>query len=122
MFSRFGSSHCRLYAKVISFHEIMTHDHTIVYFSEATKYYNNRKVRYYDGAVESFLNPKLTNRRKSEKTSRRGFSVRLSPVLDPVGGPLGPGPIILPKMPSLIVPPRGRIIRLAPGLTRLPPA
>ena len=74
------------------------------------------------GAVESFLNPKLTNLLKSENTSRLWFSAfpdALSPALDPVGGPLCPGPVILAKMPS---PPRGNDTRLAPGLTRLPPA
>lgn len=86
------------------------------YFIESCLIIRQKKgIWDYDGGVESFLNPKLTNRRKSEKTSRRGFSVRFSPAPVPVGGPL-------PNIPSLIEPPRGRIIRLAPGLTRLPPA
>jgi hypothetical protein len=40
--------------------------------------------------------------------------------LEPVAGPLDPGPVIVAKMPSAC--PRGRLIRLAPGLIKLPPA
>ena len=73
----------------------------------------------YDGAV-SFRSPKLTNRRKSEKTSRFWLSEVLV-ALEPVVGPLGPGPVIPANIPSAALP-IGRDIRLAPGLTRLPPA
>ena len=73
----------------------------------------------------SFLKPKLTNLLKSENTSRlcpSGAPPAAPPdALDPVDGPLGPGPVILAKMPSP-APPIGSAILLAPGLTREPPA
>src|SRR5258708_20183888 len=68
----------------------------------------------------SFLLPKLTNLLKSENTSLRCTSVFPPASLEPVDGPLGPGPEDTElKMPS---PPNGRVTLLAPGLMRLPPA
>lgn len=75
---------------------------------------------HYGGGAVSFRSPKLTNRRKSEKTSRFWLSEVLV-ALEPVVGPLGPGPVIPENIPSAALP-IGRDIRLAPGLTRLPPA
>lgn len=70
--------------------------------------------------VGSFFLPKLTNLLKSENTSLRCTSALPPASLEPVDGPLGPGPPVMEaKMPSF--PPKGRDTLLAPGLMRLPP-
>ena len=79
----------------------------------------------YEGAVESFLNPKLTNRLNSENTSLRSPPPRSAVAIEPVGGPFGGGDVIAAKMLSPLLPPliaRGNETRLPPGLTRLPPS
>jgi hypothetical protein len=82
---------------------------------------------YIQGANESFLKPKLTNRLRSEKTSRRS-PVRPpgaeSAAFEPVEGPVDAGEVNDENKPSLPLPvtARGRETRLPPGLTRLPPS
>ena len=75
-----------------------------------------------EGGVESFLNPKLTKRRKSEKTCFEGSPCLASPLtLDPVGGPLGDGADRPAKILSLPAAFSGNDSRLPPGLSKLPP-
>jgi hypothetical protein len=75
-----------------------------------------------EGGVESFLSPKLTKRRKSEKTCFEGSFCLASPLaLDPVGGPLGDG---ADRPAKILSPPtafKGNDNRLPPGLSKLPP-
>lgn len=78
------------------------------------------------GASDSFLKPKLTNRFRSEKTSRRSPErpIAGSGTLAPVEAAVDAGEVNDENKlsPPLPVTARGRDTRLPPGLTRLPPS